>query len=97
MSNATKEVVVVSGVRTAIAPFLIDGNDIQFGQKPAKERPRQKCFAREKKDGAISDAAHQRRVEITLVVRRQNDRTVIEYAFAMDDSKPKKNPTHQSN
>ena len=79
----------------AIVPFLIDGNDIQFRQKPAEERPGQKCLAREKKNCAIGNAADERWVEITLVVRCQNDRTVIDHALAMDDAKPEKNPADQ--
>lgn len=83
--------------RAAIVPLLIDGNDIQFRQKPAEERSGQKRLAREKIDRAIGDAADERWVEITLVVRRQNDGTVIDHAFAMNDAKPEKNPTHQPN
>lgn len=80
---------------TAIVPFLIDGNHIQFGQKPTKERPLQKCFPRQKKDRAIGDAANKRRVEITFVVRRHNHGTLIDHAFAMDDAKPETNPANQ--
>ena len=63
-----------------------------FGKSQPKKGPVQECLAREKKNRAIGHAADERRIEVTLVVRRQNHRAVIDHAFAMDHAKPEKNP-----
>src|SRR5436190_1537824 len=81
--------------RAAIASFLIDGNDIQFWQEPAEEASVYKGLAREKENCAIGHAADERRIEIALVVRRQDDRAVVNHALAMDDPKPETNPAYQ--
>jgi hypothetical protein len=44
----------------------------------------------QKIDCAITSIAGERRIEIALVIHRQNDRPALNHAFAMQNSKPKK-------
>ena len=83
--------------RNAIFPFLIDRDHIQLRQKPAEDGPFQKRFFREKKNRAVANAAHEGRIEITLVVRRQNHRPVIDHPLAMHDAQPEENSADQLN
>src|SRR5207248_11796562 len=74
----------------AIAAFLIDWNNVQLGQKPAPKPVVEQCTAGEKKNGAIRSVARQRWIEKTLMIHRQNYRPALDHAFAMQDSKSKK-------
>ena len=82
--------------RAAIAAFLVDRNDIQFRQKPAEHRDIEQRFAREKINRAPAADAGKRRIEIALVIHREDDRSFLDDALRMHDAKTKKDPGDQS-
>jgi len=82
--------------RSAVATrFGVDRNHVQLRQDPAHEPTVQKRLAREKKNRAIRNTSHERRIEEALVIRSQNHWPVIDHPLAMDDAEPKKNPGQQ--
>ena len=83
--------------RDTIFSFLIHRDDIQLRQEPAEDGSLQQRFFREEKNRAIGNAAYERRIEIALMVRCQNHRTMIDHPLAMHDAQPEENPAEQPN
>ena len=81
---------------TAIAAFLIDGNDIQLGQEPPPKPVIEQRFASEKENRAIGSVAGQRRIEEALMIHRQNHRPTLEHAFPVQNAKSEKDFREQT-
>ena len=82
--------------RAAIAAFLVDRNNIQFRQQPAEHGDLEQRFARKEIDRAPAADAGERRIEIALVIHRQDDRSFLDDALGVHDAKTEKDPGDQS-
>src|SRR4030095_10991253 len=80
----------------AIAAFLVDRNYVQFRQQPAEQRDLEERFACEEIDSAPAADAGKRRIEIALVIHREDDRSFLDDALGMHDAKTEKDPSDQS-
>ena len=64
---------------------------LSFGRIAAEHRDIEERLAREKINRAAAGDPGERRVEVTLVVHRENDRSVLDDAFRMNDAVAKEN------
>lgn len=76
--------------RAPIYRFLIDGDDIYFGQEPAQQRHVEQRTTGEEIDGPIARNPGERWVKIALMIHRQNRRPLLNHPLAMKDSKSEK-------
>src|SRR5438093_1324595 len=79
----------------AIDAFLIDRDHVQLWQNPAQQRYIEKCSPSQKINRPIARGAGQRRIEIALVIHRENHWPALNHSFAMNDAKPKKQSASQ--
>jgi len=81
--------------RAAIDPFLLNGDDIEFGEQPPENGRIEKTFFRQKVNRAIAGGSAKWRVEIALMIHRQDDRTALYHPFAMKNAEPEEQAAEQ--
>src|SRR5262249_13209735 len=79
----------------AIDAFLIDGDHVQLWQKPAQQRHIEKCSPCQKINRSITRRPGQWRIEIALVIHRENYGPALNHALPMNHSKTKEQPPSQ--
>ena len=80
----------------AVDPLLINWDHIQLRQKPAKQGHVHQRSPRQKINRAIACSAREGRIEITLMVHRENHRTALNHALPMNYAKTKKKSANQA-
>jgi hypothetical protein len=75
---------------------LIDGDYIKLWQKPGERRHVQQRSPRQKVNGPITRGAGKRRIEITLMVHRENDGPTLKHALPMNYAKMKKQSANKA-
>src|SRR5439155_19082835 len=78
---------------TAIDSFLIDWDNVQFWQNQAQQRHIQKRTASQKINRPMTRSSGQRRIEVALVIHRENYRPVLNHALPMNNPKSKQQST----
>ena len=76
--------------------LLIDRDYIEPWQKPAQQWHIQQSAPRQKINRPITSGTCQRRIEITLMVHGENDRTVLKHALRMNHTKTKKQSANKT-
>jgi hypothetical protein len=79
-----------------VGPVLIHGNDIQFRKYRTENRPIEQCLPREKMEFAPASDASQGRIEIALVIHRENDSAFFDDPLGMHRAKIKKSAREDS-
>jgi hypothetical protein len=75
---------------------LINGDNVQLWQERAEQRHIHQRLPREKIDRAVACDAGEWRIEITLVIHRQNHRTCLNHTLPMNYPKAKTYSTDQA-
>src|SRR5207245_9652271 len=81
--------------RAAIDPFLVHRDHVELWQNPAQPRHVQKRSPGQKINRAIARGAGKWRIEITLMIHRENHWPALNHPFAMNDAKPKEQSASQ--
>src|SRR5213079_1692027 len=78
-----------------IDALLIHGNHIELWQNPAQQRHVQKRSPGQKINRPIARGAGEWRIEITLMIHRENHWPALNHPFAMNDAKAKEQSASQ--